>query len=211
MKILVLGASQGTGALVVKAALDRGHQVTAFARSPQKLKLEHANLTRLAGDFHDAASVRDAVAGHDAVVVTVSVSKLGDFKNQPNYFSLGTGHAIDAMTAHGVRKLVVLSALGTGETRSLLPLPLRWLLVDLILKAPFADHERQEALVFASGLDFVIARPSGLTDRAAKGKYLTTIENKWVPTQIARADVADFLVKACEQAKWDGHAVQIGG
>ncbi len=211
MKILVLGASQGTGALVVKAALDRGHQVTAFARSPQKLKLEHANLTRLVGDFHDAASVRDAVAGHDAVVVTVSVSKLGDFKNQPNYFSLGTGHAIDAMTAHGVRKLVVLSALGTGETRSLLPLPLRWLLVDLILKAPFADHERQEALVFASGLDFVIARPSGLTDRAAKGKYLTTIENKWVPTQIARADVADFLVKACEQATWDGHAVQIGG
>lgn len=211
MKILVLGASQGTGALVVKAALDRGHQVTAFARSPQKLKLEHANLTRLVGDFHDAASVRDAVAGRDAVVVTASVSKLGDFKKQPNYFSLGTGHAIEAMKAHGVRKLVVLSALGTGETRSLLPLPLRWLVVDFFLKAPFADHERQEKLVFASGLDFVIARPSGLTNRAAKGKYLTTIENKWVPTQIARADVADFLVKACEQAKWDGHAVQIGG
>jgi uncharacterized protein YbjT (DUF2867 family) len=211
MKILVLGASQGTGALVVKAALDRGHQVTAFARSPQKLKLEHANLTRLVGDFHDAASVRDAVAGHDAVVVTVSVSKLGDFKKQPNYFSLGTGHTIEAMKAHGVRKLVVLSALGTGETRSLLPLPLRWLLVDFILKAPFADHERQEARVFASGLDFVIARPSGLHDRAASGRTVVTTENKWVPTQIARAAVAGFMVDACEKPTWDGHAVQLGG
>lgn len=211
MKILVLGASQGTGALVVKAALARGHQVTAFARSPQKLAIEHPNLTRRVGDFHDAASVADAVAGHDAVVVTASVSKLGDFKKQPHYFSLGTRHAIDAMKAHGVRKLVVLSALGTGETRSLLPLPLRWLLVDFLLKAPFEDHERQEALVFASGLDFVIARPSGLNDRAASGRTVRTTENKWVPTQIARAAVADFLVDACEQATWDGRAVQLGG
>ena len=51
MNILVIGASQGTGALAVRAALDKGHNVTAFARSPQKLALEHAQLRRVAGDW----------------------------------------------------------------------------------------------------------------------------------------------------------------
>ena len=69
MKILVVGASQGTGALCVRSALARGHSVSAFSRNPAKLDITHAALTKIAGDFHDAASVRGAVAGHDAVIV----------------------------------------------------------------------------------------------------------------------------------------------
>jgi len=72
MNILVVGASQGTGALAVRAALDKGHRVTAFARSPQKLALEHAQLRRMAGDFHQSASVEAAVAGHEAPCANVS-------------------------------------------------------------------------------------------------------------------------------------------
>ena len=64
LRLLVVGASQGTGALTVSAALARGHQVTAFARSPQKLTIEHASLTKRAGSFHDAAAVDAAVVGH---------------------------------------------------------------------------------------------------------------------------------------------------
>jgi uncharacterized protein YbjT (DUF2867 family) len=41
MRILVIGASQGTGALAARAALARGHDVTAFARSPEKLGDQH--------------------------------------------------------------------------------------------------------------------------------------------------------------------------
>ena len=63
MKILVLGASQGTGALCVKAALAKGHFVSAFSRTPAKLDVTDPALTKVAGDFHDAASVRSAVAG----------------------------------------------------------------------------------------------------------------------------------------------------
>src|SRR4051812_24362224 len=106
MKILVLGASQGTGALVVKAALDRGHDVTAFARTPDKLKLEHPKLTRVAGNFHDKASVEGAVRGHDAVIITASSTSLKGFKETPDYFSRGTGYAIDAMKANGIKRLV---------------------------------------------------------------------------------------------------------
>jgi uncharacterized protein YbjT (DUF2867 family) len=211
MNILVIGASQGTGALAVRAALDRGHAVTAFARSPEKLALDHAKLRKLKGDFHQAASLDAAVPGHDAVIVTASASGLRAFKENPRYFSQGTGLTIDAMKKAGVKRLIVLSALGTGDSRTLLPWALRLLLTQLLLKVPYEDHDRQEQQVRASGLDWVIARPGRLTDGPAKRRYEKTVALEPVPSSIARADVAGFMVDACESAEWVGHAVQLGG
>lgn len=211
MKILVIGASQGTGALAVRAALERGHSVTAFARSPDKLALEHPQLGKVAGDFHDATSVVAAVAGHDAVIVTASATRLRAFKEDPRYFSRGTGFVVDAMKKHGAKRLVVLSALGVGESRVLMPAVLRLVMLRLLLKVPFEDHERQEDLVRSSHLEWVIARPSRLTDGAARKRYVKEPRIVRVPMSIARADVADFLVEACEAAAWVGKAVQLGG
>jgi len=211
LRLLVVGASQGTGALTVSAALARGHQVTAFSRSPQKLTIEHAALTRRAGSFHDAAAVDAAVVGHDAVIVTASATSLAGFKENPTYFSAGTALVVEAMKRHGVPRLVVLSALGTGESRALSGWFIRTLLVDGILKLPFQDHERQEALTRASGLEWVIARPGRLTDGPARGRYVKSPEITPVPGAISRADVADFLVTAADSDAWVGKAVQIGG
>jgi uncharacterized protein YbjT (DUF2867 family) len=211
MRISIIGASQGTGALAVKAALGAGHRVTAFARSPDKLVLEHPQLTRLRGDFHQKASVDEAVAGHDAVLITASATSLRAFKENPAYFSQGTQLVIDAMKAHGVRRLVVLSALGVGESRPLVGFLAEKLLIGFVLKVPFADHERQERLTRESGLDWVIARPGRLTDGPARGRYVKTAAIEKVPGAISRADVADFLVEAATTDPWVGKAVQLGG
>jgi uncharacterized protein YbjT (DUF2867 family) len=211
MRILVLGASQGTGALAVRTALDKGHSATAFARSPDKLKLEHPQLRRVRGDFHDAASVQAAVPGHDAVIVTVSATSLGAFKQNPRYFSQGTAYTIDAMKKAGVKRLVILSALGTGPSRALIHPVVRWLAVDWLLKAPFADHAVQEGQAQSSGLEWVVARPGRLTDGSARHKYKKTTAIEPVPSSISRADVADFLVAACVEPTWVGQAVQVGG
>ncbi len=211
MNILVIGASQGTGALAVRTALDNGHRVTAFARSPNKLALEHPQLRRVAGDFHQAASVTAAMPGHDAVIVTASATGLRAFKENPRYFSQGTGHTIDAMNKAGVKRLVVLSALGTGDSRRLLNPVLRLLMIDLLLKLPYEDHERQEKQTRASGLEWVVARPGRLTDGPARREYLKTSAIEPVPRSISRADVAHFLVQACEVPTWVGHAIQLGG
>src|SRR5882672_11186673 len=159
MKICILGASRGTGAEAVRTALDRGHEVTAFARNPGTLVLDDPRLARWQGDFHSRDSVEGAVRGHDAVIITSSSTTLRGFKENPSYFSVGTGYAIDAMKAHGVRRLVVLSALGAGESLRLMNFFVRKLVVSMLLKAPFEDHEQQEKLVMESGLDWVIARP----------------------------------------------------
>ncbi len=211
LRILVIGASQGTGALAVKEALARGHQVTAFARSPGKLDAESPNLTRVAGDFHDPAALEKAVPGHGAVIVTASAGKLSKFRELPDYFSRGTALTIAAMKRHDVRRLVVLSALGAGDSRPLLSWPLRKLMLGWILKIPYADHDRQEAMARESGLEWVIARPTRLTDGAARRRYVATRELKKVPGAISRADVASFLVDAAEKPDWLNSAVQLGG
>jgi uncharacterized protein YbjT (DUF2867 family) len=211
MRILVIGASQGTGALAVRAALAKGHDVTAFARSPDKLALEDTRLHKVTGDFHRASSVDAAVPGHDAVIITASATSLKAFKENPRYFSQGTEYVIDAMKNAGVRRLAVLSALGVGETRRLLNPVVRLLLVDGLLRHAFADHARQEAQVEASGLEWVIARPGRLTDGPARRRYVKRTSVERVPGSIARADVADFLVDACVAPDWLGQAVQLGG
>ena len=211
MRMCILGASQGTGAEATRTALERGHEVTAFARSPEKLALQHPRLTRLKGDFHSRDSVDGAVRGHDAVIVTASATSLRAFKENPNYYSQGTGYAIEAMKAHGVRRLAVLSAFGTGESRKLMNLVMRTLVVSWLLKGPFEDHERQETLVKESGLEWVIARPGRLTNGPARKKYVAKTAIEPFPGSISRADVADFLVSAAEVDTWVHQAVQLGG
>jgi uncharacterized protein YbjT (DUF2867 family) len=185
--------------------------VTAFARSPQKLKLEDPKLTKVAGDFHRKESVAEAVKGHDAVIITASSTSLKGFKENPTYFSEGTRNVIDAMKAAGVKRLVVLSALGVGESRKLANIILDKLVISWILKEPFADHEVQETLAKESGLEWVIARPGRLTNGPAKRNYVKKSAVEKVPSSISRADVADFLVEAADSDKWVGKAVQIGG
>jgi uncharacterized protein YbjT (DUF2867 family) len=115
------------------------------------------------------------------------------------------------MKSRGVRRLVILSALGAGDSRRLLPFLLRVLAVDFLLKTAFADHDRQEKLVQASGLDWIIARPPRLTNGPGRGKYVKRTELEPVPMSMSRADVADFMVSAAESDTWVGHAVQLGG
>ncbi len=211
MKILVIGASQGTGAAVVQSALQRGHFVTAFARSPSKLSIQHEHLLRFQGDFHRADSVARAVAGHDAVIVTASAGSLKGFKEQPDYFSRGTRYVIDAMVEQAVKRLIVLSAFGVGDSRRAGNWLLNRVLIPFVLSVPYADHERQERMVMDSDLDWVIARPTRLTNAPAHGHYLADAAIAPVPSSISRADVADFLVRAVSEDTWLRKAVQLGG
>jgi uncharacterized protein YbjT (DUF2867 family) len=213
MRILIIGASKGTGALAVKAALERGHEVTAFARSPERLGLEHPKLTKVKGDFHNNEDVERAVPGHDAVIVTASAGTISSFKENPTYFSQGTALVIRAMKASGVRRLVVLSALGVGETSKIAGWLAEKILFGMLFKLPYADHERQERDTRESGLEWVIARPARLTDGPARKNYVKQTGLERVPWSwtISRADVAGFLVEAVEVDTWVGKGVQMGG
>ena len=110
-----------------------------------------------------------------------------------------------------MKRLSVLSALGTGDSRKLANWLVEKLLISWLLKTPFEDHELQERLVMDSGQEWVIARPGRLTNGPARKQYVIETEPKPVPSSISHADVADFLVRAAVADTWLGRAVQLGG
>lgn len=125
MKILVIGATGGTGRAAVAQLLAEGHHVTAFGRHPERVGAPSERLSLEVGDALNASDVERAVAGKDAVVVTLGISEnplrvrfFGPARTPIDVRSAGTRHVIAAMRRHAVRRLVVLSSYGVAETRS---------------------------------------------------------------------------------------------
>ena len=77
MKIIIFGATGGIGHHAVRHALEKGYEVVAYVRSPQKMTMEHPQLTIAKGVLTDYEAMRDAMRGCDAVVWTVGVSMDG--------------------------------------------------------------------------------------------------------------------------------------
>ena len=192
MRLLIFGATGGTGRELVSQALDRGHSVTAFARDPAGLD-QRDGLRGIAGDVLDAAAVERAVAGHEEVLCALgrSAARPGTVRSQ------GTRNIIRAMERAGPRRLICQSTIGIGDSRPLLPPLHRYLLVPLLLRRTFAEHERQEAAVRSSRLDWTIVRAGALSDGERTGSY----RHGFPPTEhsiefeISRADVADFALR----------------
>jgi uncharacterized protein YbjT (DUF2867 family) len=191
MKITVFGATGGTGLQVVKQALASGYQVTALVRDPARLDMAHPGLTVVVGSVLDAAPVQLALEGADAAIVS-----LGNTANNTDYVvSQGTQTILDAINAlGGPRRIVVVSSLGVGESKDQVPFAFK-MLMKTALKKPMEDKERQEALVKASGLDWTIVRPGGLTNGPATGQYKSGLDPKISAGQVARADVAAFVLQ----------------
>ncbi|MEM6432887.1 MAG: SDR family oxidoreductase [Cyanobacteria bacterium P01_D01_bin.115] len=193
MKLVIFGATGTVGRQVVQQALEQGHTVTAFARNLTKLDIQHPQLSVAQGDVMDASAVEQALRGQDAVVCVLGAGK----KLKSTIRSEGTQQIIQAMEKVGMRRLICLSTLGTGDSWSNLDFYWKYIMFGFILRQVFADHERQEALVRNSNLDWTIVRPGALTDGPLTGDYRHSFPStdRTITLQISRADVADFIMK----------------
>jgi uncharacterized protein YbjT (DUF2867 family) len=209
-RVLVIGATGGTGRELVRQALAQGHQVTAFVRDPAKLQVAHANLRVAKGDVLDYATVESAMRGQDAVF-----SALGHRRFfYPNRIqSEGIRNILGAMKACDVPRLVCQTALGIGSSVGRFGLPYTFFVVPLILPLYFWDKLRQEELIMASDRDWVIVRPGLLKNGPAGGNYRHGPEagNYFWPMPIARADVAAFMLKQLRDDIYLGLAPGISG
>jgi len=193
MNLLIFGSTGGTGREVLKQALEQGHAITAYARSPDKIgDIKHENLKVICGDVLDPDAVESAVPGQEAVLST-----LGAGAGRTTLREEGTRNIIEAMKKKGVRRLICQSSLGVGDSRANLSFLTKYIIVPIFLRHAFADHERQEALVKQSELDWTIVRPPYLTKGPRTGEYqhgFPTSETR-IQGKISRADVADFMLK----------------
>jgi len=201
-RIVVFGATGKTGRHVWRQALEQGHEVTVFVRSPQKIEQSDAKLHIVQGDVFDAEVVANAVANHDSAIVCLGSTSLSD----KTTLTIGSKNIIDGMVRHNVGRLVILSAAGVTESWA----QIGWLsriLFRTMLRNVFADHHTQEALVKESLLDWTIVRAAILKDEPTSGDY--TVSNTAKVSHINRADVADFLVNQVTETTYIKQAISI--
>ena len=214
-RVLVVGATGGTGRAVVERLLADGHRVTAFSRHASRLRDRFEDVETVDGDVTSADAVGRAVAGHDAVVVTVGIAEnpirvrlLGPARTPIDVRSRGTRNVVDAMRRHGVRRLVVQSSYGVGESSDLLGLSDR-LFFRLVLAPQIRDTELQERIVRSSMLDWVLVQPVHLTDAADGREPFVSTTGESGGMKVSRSSVARVVARAAVEEALVGETVAV--
>ena len=202
MKVIVFGASGKTGSLVVEKSLAAGHAVTVFIHEK---RTKESGVRVIVGSAQDPEAVRNALAGQDAVIDTIGGKtpyKATDLETS------AARNIMEGMRVHSVKRLVVISAMGVGDSLEQAPFWYEYLLVPTFLRGSTKDKTGMESDVRSSGLDFVIARPPMLSDDHETGS-VKIIVGDTKGHRIARADLARFLVDQLQSDENLGKAVTI--
>ncbi len=199
-KILVLGATGGTGRLIVEQAVARGHDVAVLVRSAEKAKnLKGAKI--IVGDARDEAALRQAVKGREAVVSALG-TPASPFK-EVTLLSTATRALVKAMEAENVSRLVAITGIGAGDSAGHGGFLFDKLIFPLLLRNVYADKDRQEAIVKNSGLAWTLVRPSVLNNKPGRGT-IKAIEDlsDFHGGSISREDVAKFVLDQVSADAW---------
>jgi len=191
MKLLVFGATGKTGRALLDQGLAQGHAVTAFVRNPAALE-PRPGLTIVKGDVSDASAVDRAIAGQESVL-----SALGPRGGNYGVLPGGVQNIVAAMSRAGVKRLIHVSSYGVGDSLAQMGWVSRKIVAPLFLRKALDEKEIEEGIIRASGLEWIVVRPGGLEDGPRTGVYrcITDPNVKVGHPRIARADVADFILK----------------
>lgn len=199
MTLAVLGATKGIGAATVRHGLANGHTIRAVSRQAAEHFEPSDQLTAYSADATDSDAMMPAIDGADAVIYAIGVDHTPAMLWQPvTLFSASTRAVLTAMSAVGVRRLLVVTGFGAGRSRSAMSKLERaghW----AVLGRPYADKDRQEAMIEDSDTDWTIVRPVILTNGRGEGRYrVLDTPADWSNGLISRSDVGHYLVSAAE-------------
>jgi putative NADH-flavin reductase len=197
MRILVLGATGGTGMQIVRQTVARGHNVTAFVRSPEKLGSFSGLITVKQGNLLDSSALRAVTVGHDAVLsafgarVPIAPSETHLLRDFATVLS-------QALREASVKRVILESAAFLFKDALIPP---AYLLGKLLFPTVVADATAMETIIRESDLEWTLLRPPKLTDGEHTGKY--RIREGHLPRfgfSISRANVADCFVRMLEDS-----------
>ena len=200
MKIVVFGASGRMGMKVVEQALEAGHIVTAFLRTPSKIAIQHPKLTLFQGNVMDAAAVGNAIAGQEVVF-----SVLGPTRPPVSHMmETAARNIVAAMQKHGIRRIISTSGAGVPqpEDHPKVADHLVNMMLNLLEKNFVLDASANVKVIQTSDLEWTIVRFPRVMDGAHTRKYRVAYIGKDSGTQISRADGADFVLKELTEKKW---------
>jgi putative NADH-flavin reductase len=200
MKILIYGASGKTGHELVKQALERGHDVTAFVRTPSKMKITHRHLKIFQGDIVNSRNVSESIKGHDVVFSTLGAAS--PFKYDSSVVD-GMGNIIQAMEENNVMRFIYMSFVGIKETQNKAGFVIRYIAPKL-LSSEIAGHTAREKMIKESHLQWTIVRAPTLTNGKHTQQFRTgeDISSGGFTVTISRADVADCMLRQLSDQKF---------
>ena len=199
MKIIVFGATGGVGKLFVEQAIEKGYEITAFVRSPEKMDIAGVNIIQ--GDAFDAEAVANAIEGHQVVV-----SCIGSTEGPEKHTSIEkmTRNIADGMEKHNVTRILYCASAGVDRE-----LPgVMGKMVMKMLEKPLKDHRNALDYLLSKNVTYTIARPMGLKNDPIEYDYTEVFDGP--PngkSSIPRASVAHFFVKALGDSKYDNTSV----
>lgn len=209
MKILILGASGRTGLHLVREAIERGHEVVALVRDPEKLEISDKDLEIIEGSPLNYDDLDRATDGVDVVVGALNINRKREWPwsrvvSPTDLLSESMKLVVDVMEKKSIRRLVVITAAGCGETREKIPAWFNYIVDNSNIGVTYKDHNRQEEIIQATNLEWTLVRPVGLTNRDRDKEVQAGPEAKHT-SQISRQNVAKFILDAIEQGKYIGN------
>jgi len=209
VKLTVLGSTGGTGRLLVQQALAAGHEVTAVARRPEAVDAAGSGLRVVAGDLRDPASLREGLAGAEAVLSAVGSRAA---REPTTLYSEGIASLLAAMVEARVRRLVVVSAAPVAPDGEKTTID-QYLLHPIIRRffgPVYDDMARMEQVLRASTCDWTVLRPPRLTDGPTTHRYRTAVDARLPGARsVSRGDLAAAMLAAVDDRSLIGHAVAI--
>jgi putative NADH-flavin reductase len=206
MKILLFGITGRTGSLIAAEAIKRGYKVVGIARDTNKVNIKDVEIVE--GTPYEFDTVRKAMIDCNAVIIALSMlprsgGLFGKVKTPLNLMSVSTANAIKAMKEKDIKRIIVMSALGTGDSAKEIPSFVSFLIKMTNIKYSYADHELQEKLVEKSDLDWTIVRPVGLTNRNDDLSVLYNLEGMGkIRKTISRNAVAHFMLDCIKKEQF---------
>jgi uncharacterized protein YbjT (DUF2867 family) len=197
MKVLLIGATGGTGQEILPRLLAAGHTVTALVRRPEAITSRHEHLVVMPGGVRDPDLVDRAVQGQGAVICAFGPRSL----EKDDIQEVLMRNLVAAMTKRGVKRLVNLSAWGAQDTQQRISL-MQVILQRVILRNIFADKMRGEKLLFASALDYVNVCPGRLLNKPARGGVRASADGAGIKHSMTRADLAQWMVEQLTSDIW---------
>ncbi len=205
MKILILGATGRTGKLILEEALNKGYEVVCLVREPEKVKEDHKNLKIARGSPDQISDLENAIKGCEGIISALNISRKSDFpwarlRTPPTFLSDVMKNIIFLHEKNRIERVVVCSAWGVAETENEIPIWFQWIIKNSNIGVAYRDHERQEAELKKSGLNWTIVRPTGLTKFKNEKKIIESYNNEPKPKlTISRKSVARFMLKALKR------------
>jgi uncharacterized protein YbjT (DUF2867 family) len=199
VRLVVLGATGKTGRLLVDRSIERGHEVVAYVRRPEALA-ERPGLRVIGGQLTDEPALASALAGADGLLSTIGPKRLRDLVGA-DLMQRMLPHVAAAMAAAGVRRLVLLSAFGVGDTAAAAS-PMARTVFRTAVRSVYRDKEVAEARLASAGLEVTTVYPvvlkGGPPDERAVVRDLAAVSKVGGLPRISRATVAVAMLDAVE-------------